>query len=164
MIQVRTATRADARFIIESQCAMALETEALTLDPDTVHKGVHAVFAEPAHQVTGAPTASQSPHSGRGFYLVAENAGAPAGCMLVLHEWSDWRNREVWWLHSVYVLPASRKTGVFRALHAEVERLGRARGVAGLRLYVDRRNTDAQAVYRALGMTDEHYELYERMF
>jgi ribosomal protein S18 acetylase RimI-like enzyme len=61
------------------------------------------------------------------------------------------------------VLPEQRRAGLFRALHGEVQRLARERGVAGLRLYVDRRNTRAQAVYRELGMTDEHYQLYEQM-
>jgi GNAT superfamily N-acetyltransferase len=148
MAQVRIATRSDAPFLIQSQLAMALETEHLTLEPDTVHKGVHAVFDTPA----------------RGFYLIAEPNGLPGACMLVLNEWSDWRNREVWWLHSVYVLPEQRRAGLFRALHAEVQKLARARGIAGLRLYVDRRNSAAQAVYRALGMSDEHYQLYEQMF
>jgi GNAT superfamily N-acetyltransferase len=148
MAQVRIALRADAPFIVQSQLAMALETEALTLDLDTVRAGVNAVFDTPT----------------RGFYLLAERDAAPAACMLVLSEWSDWRNRDVWWLHSVYVLPEQRRAGVFRALHGEIVRLARERGVAGLRLYVDRRNTRAQAVYRELGMTDEHYQLYEQMF
>jgi GNAT superfamily N-acetyltransferase len=148
MTQVRMAARSDAPFLIQSQLAMALETEQLTLDPDTVHKGVHGVFDT----------------AGRGFYLVAEVGDVPCACMLVLNEWSDWRNREVWWLHSVYVVPAQRRAGLFRALHAEVKKLAHERGIAGLRLYVDRRNTQAQVVYRALGMSDEHYQLYEQMF
>ena len=104
MAQVRIALRADAPFIVQSQLAMALETEALTLDLDTVRAGVNAVFDTPT----------------RGFYLLAERDAAPAACMLVLSEWSDWRNRDVWWLHSVYVLPEQRRAGLFRALHAEV--------------------------------------------
>ena len=32
---------------------------------------------------------------------------------------------------------------------------------AGLRLYVDKTNTSAQEVYTRLGMSKEHYELYE---
>ena len=127
---------------------MALETEQLTLDAETVQRGVHGVFDT----------------QGRGFYLLVEVGGVPCACMLVLYEWSDWRNREVWWLHSVYVLPERRREGLFRTLHTEVQRLARERGAAGLRLYVDQRNARAQAVYRALGMSDEHYQLYEQMF
>ena len=36
-------------------------------------------------------------------------------------------------------------------------------GLVGLRLYVDKRNTGAQGTYEALGMTREHYHLYEWM-
>lgn len=85
------------------------------------------------------------------------------GCLLVLSEWSDWRCREVLWLHSVYVPPEFRRAAIFRSLYDHVEMLAKRRVAAGLRLYVDRRNVRAQQVYQALGMTNEHYELYERM-
>ena len=148
MTTIRRATGADHEFVVRAQLAMALESEGLALDLATVQAGVRGVLEHPE----------------RGFYLIAEVDGAPHGCMLVLSEWSDWRNREVWWLHSVYVAPERRREGLFRALYAHVTELGKAKGVAGLRLYVDRRNERAKAVYRALGMTDEHYELYEQMF
>jgi GNAT superfamily N-acetyltransferase len=147
MTQIRRATAADHEFVVRAQLAMAAESEGLTLDLATVQAGVRGVLDHPE----------------RGFYLIAEAGGAPHGCMLVLSEWSDWRNREVWWLHSVYVAPEQRRAGLFRALYAHVTELGRQHGVAGLRLYVDRRNERAKAVYRAMGMTDEHYELYEQM-
>jgi GNAT superfamily N-acetyltransferase len=148
MTHVRRATHADLEFLVRSQLAMAAESEQLALDADTVHQGVLGVLDVPA----------------RGFYLLACTPVAPQACMLVLSEWSDWRNREVWWLHSVYVAPEQRRAGLFRALYEHVTELGKQHGVAGLRLYVDRRNDNAKAVYRALGMTDEHYELFERMF
>ncbi len=34
----------------------------------------------------------------------------------------------------------------------------------GLRLYVERENTGAQATYRAMGMVETHYRLYEEEF
>lgn len=148
MKRIREATLADLDFVVRAQLAMAAESEELELDLATVQAGVRGVLDRPD----------------RGFYLVAEVDGRARGCMLVLSEWSDWRNREVWWLHSVYVVPEARREGLFRALHAHVSELGKQRGAAGLRLYVDRRNDRAKAVYRALGMTDEHYELFEQMF
>jgi GNAT superfamily N-acetyltransferase len=99
----------------------------------------------------------------RGFYLVAEQAANAVGCLLVTREWSDWRNGDWWWLQSVYVTPAARRTGVFRALHAEVARRARTtEGVVGLRLYVERDNHAAQATYAALGLVETHYRLLER--
>lgn len=147
-VSVRRAEARDLSFIVESQVAMAQETEQLTLDRDTVRAGVRGVLEHPE----------------RGFYLLACVAEEPAASMLVLSEWSDWRNCEVWWLHSVFVAPEQRQSGLFRCMFEAVERQARAHGCAGLRLYVDRRNTQAQAVYRALGMGSEHYELFETLF
>ncbi len=148
MPEIRRAVSADIPFLVASQIAMAMETEALSLAPERVEAGVRHVFEKPD----------------LGFYLVASDAGEDVGCMLVLAEWSDWRNGEVWWIHSLHVRPEARRRGVFRAMHANVEARARAAGAFGLRLYVHRENRRAKDVYRALGMDDQHYDLFERMF
>lgn len=146
---VRPARAEDAGDIARFNAAMAQETEGKALHPATLRSGVEAVLADPRH----------------GFYLVAELAGANAGCLMVTYEWSDWRNGQWWWLQSVYVPEAFRRRGVFRALHAEAERRARATaGVIGLRLYVERDNVNAQQTYAMLGMHDAGYRLYEREF
>jgi GNAT superfamily N-acetyltransferase len=147
MISIQEGTQEHLAQIADFQLAMARETENVELDLETVRAGVRGVLDKPE----------------RGFYLVAQDGQELRGCLLVLSEWSDWRCREVLWLHSVYVLPQHRRGAVFRSLYERVESLARARGAAGLRLYVDRRNVRAQQVYQALGMTNEHYELYEKM-
>jgi ribosomal protein S18 acetylase RimI-like enzyme len=70
----------------------------------------------------------------------------------------------VWWIQSVYVAPAARRGGVFRALYDHVRTEARREGAAGLRLYVDVTNSRAQAVYAALGMKGDHYRVFEDMF
>jgi ribosomal protein S18 acetylase RimI-like enzyme len=81
---------------------------------------------------------------------------------MVTYEWSDWRNGTFWWIQSVYVPEASRRTGVYRSLYARVLEMAReAGGVCGVRLYVETANARAQATYAALGMQRAHYELYE---
>lgn len=147
-IEIRVANPSDIPFVVESNAAMALETEQKTLDRGVLARGVAAVFDQP----------------GRGFYLIAGREGAPVGCLLITHEWSDWRNGDWWWFQSVYVVPSARRSGVFRALHAEVERLARAAGVIGLRLYVERRNARAQQTYASLGMEEEPYKMFHRVF
>lgn len=147
-IRIRNATAADAAFIADGNAAMALETERKALDREVLSRGVRAVFDE----------------SRRGFYLIAELDGKSAGCLLVTHEWSDWRNGDWWWIQSVYVTPAARRHGVFRALYAETERRARAAGAVGLRLYVERGNTRAQRTYAALGMIEEPYRMLRRGF
>ena len=144
-IRVREAGMSDINVLIEFNAAMALETEAKTLDSRVLSAGVAAVLAEPR----------------RGFYLVAEDARDVVGCLMITYEWSDWRNGDWWWLQSVYVLPERRRDGVFRTLYAEVERLARARAdVCGVRLYVERENARAQRTYAALGLHEEHYLMY----
>jgi len=84
------------------------------------------------------------------------------GSLLVVNEWSDWRNSTFWWIQSVYVRPDWRRKGVYRKLHDWVYEAARSRpGVCGIRLYVDRDNHAAQATYTNLGMSKSHYDLFE---
>lgn len=148
-LAIRAAQRGDVGFLVDSNAAMAFETEHKRLDRDVLTRGTEAVFDAP----------------NRGFYLIAERAGAAVGCLLVTREWSDWRNGDWWWIQSVYVIAAARRSGVFRALHADVERRARAtQGVVGLRLYVEYENRVAQETYAALGMQDAGYRLLETAF
>jgi GNAT superfamily N-acetyltransferase len=128
---------------------MAFETEnGLKLDPPTVQLGVTAVMDDPS----------------KGKYWLAEVDGKVVGCLLTVPEWSDWRNGTVLWIHSVYVHPDFRKHGVFKALYHHLkDMVSTSPDLRGLRLYVDKTNTRAQAVYKSLGMNDEHYSLFEWM-
>lgn len=150
---MRTATAADAGFIAQSQIKMAAESENLNLRPDVVAAGVAHVLANPAV----------------GEYLIAEQTDSAgnceaAGCLLLQKEWSDWRNGNVEWMHSVFVEKQFRRHGLFRWMHAVATARGRTRGSLGLRLYVDRNNQAAQIVYTKLGMRNDHYELFEELF
>ncbi|HEX7153525.1 MAG TPA: GNAT family N-acetyltransferase [Thermoanaerobaculia bacterium] len=143
----REATFADAAAIIEFQQLMARETEELELDRDVLTRGVEAIFGEPA----------------LGRYFVAVVDGRVAASLMITYEWSDWRNGNVWWIQSVYVHPDYRKRGIYAGLYEHVKRIVEASDVRGIRLYVDRRNTAAQEVYRRLGMNGEHYQVFEWM-
>ena len=145
-ILVRPATPRDAEFLASGNARMALETEARTLDPAILRAGVRAVFDEPA----------------RGFYLIAEVDGQPAGQVMITYEWSDRRNGVFWWIQSVYTLPELRGRGVFQALYSRVDSLARQRGdVCGLRLYVESHNQRAQAAYLRCGMSEANYRMFE---
>lgn len=147
-MHIRRARASDIAFLVECNAAMASETEHKSLDRGVLLRGTQAVFEDPR----------------RGFYLVAELHGEPVGCLLITYEWSDWRNGDWWWFQSVYVVPAARRGGVFRALYAEVERRARAAGAVGLRLYVERDNARAQRTYASLGMEEEAYRMLRRGF
>ncbi|HLX06361.1 MAG TPA: GNAT family N-acetyltransferase [Thermoanaerobaculia bacterium] len=145
---VRPARPDEAGLLIDWQLRLAHETEGIELDPAVLGRGVRAVFDDP----------------GLGEYWVAEVDGKVAGCLLATREWSDWRDGTVLWIQSVYVLPEWRGRGVYRALHQHLRRrVEAAPDLKGIRLYVDHRNRRARGVYERLGMTHEHYALYEWM-
>ncbi|MEI6047547.1 MAG: GNAT family N-acetyltransferase [Bacteroidota bacterium] len=145
MITIRKATTKDATAIIDFQQKMAWETEQMTLIPEIIIKGVNAVFENSTH----------------GQYWVAEENGNVVASLLITYEWSDWRNSNVWWFQSVYVLPVYRRTGIFRLMYSHIKNEAEKQGVAGLRLYVETNNSRAQKTYEALGMKSEHYTMYE---
>lgn len=145
---IRQANEKDASAVVEFQLAMALETEQLQLDEPTVIKGVAAVFAD----------------SSKGTYYVAELDGQVIGSLLTTFEWSDWRNGTVLWIQSVYVRPEFRKKSVFSRLYKHIQNLVATNpDLRGIRLYADKTNISAHQVYEHLGMTAEHYQMFEWM-
>jgi GNAT superfamily N-acetyltransferase len=147
-IAYRDAVRADHQAIVDFQLAMARETESVDLDRATCAKGVAAVFD----------------NASLGRYFVAEQDGRVAGSLLITYEWSDWRNGNVWWIQSVYVVPELRGRGVYAGLYGHVQAIVNTDpSLRGIRLYVDRRNSVAQEVYTRLGMNGEHYLVFEWM-
>jgi ribosomal protein S18 acetylase RimI-like enzyme len=145
-LQVRAATADDLDLMARWAQAMAIETEDKALDADTVTRGIAAGLEDP----------------GRARYYVASVDGEAAGTLMLTTEWSDWRNGWWWWIQSVYVAPAHRRKGVYRALYTHVLDLARADpGVRGLRLYVEKENVTAQRTYEFLGMVDAGYRMYE---
>ena len=145
-ITIRKGSRADVDSLVAFNQSMAFETEGKELDPDTLKKGVAAVFEDDR----------------RGFYVVAEDtSGRIVGGLLIVYEWSDWRNAWFWWITSVYIIPASRGLGIYRRLYEFVKQTARDQGdVHGFRLYVDLENADAQKVYEKVGMFASQYMLF----
>jgi ribosomal protein S18 acetylase RimI-like enzyme len=91
-----------------------------------------------------------------------EEKGEVRGVLLAIPEWSDWRNGTVLWIHSLYVVPEARGQGVFKKLYLNLkEQVEKSPELVGLRLYVDKKNKSAQKIYEKLGMSRDHYELYE---
>lgn len=145
---IRDATPNDLPTLIDFQLRMALETENLTLDLVTVTRGAHQVFNDPS----------------KGTYYVAEQNGQVVGCLMTTFEWSEWRNGNVLWIQSVYIDEKFRGHGVFRKLYAHVQAsVNNDPGLKGIRLYVDKKNKEAQQVYQKLGMNGDHYKVYEWM-
>ncbi|MDI6808802.1 MAG: GNAT family N-acetyltransferase [Candidatus Eisenbacteria bacterium] len=148
-VSIRDAVLSDAEVLVRFNTAIAAETEGKQLLYEKARPGVLAVL--------------QNPNCG--FYIVAEVDGKVVGSLMVTFEWSDWRNAAFWWIQSVYVMPEFRRRGIYRTLYETVrKRAGASSKVCGLRLYVERDNTAAQATYAKLGMTEMNYRMYEKLF
>jgi L-amino acid N-acyltransferase YncA len=97
-VRIRPATIDDLDAIVNGNLALAVETEHLQLDRATLTEGVRSLLEQ---RVPGR-------------YWVAERGDSVIGQLMVTFEWSDWRNRMVWWIQSVYVAADARREGVFR--------------------------------------------------
>ncbi|MFM9905874.1 MAG: GNAT family N-acetyltransferase [Pyrinomonadaceae bacterium] len=145
-MNIRVASVADARSLVEFNQAMALETEGKQLDAEVLRAGVDAVFGDEK----------------KGFYVVAEIDGRIVGGLMVTYEWSDWRNAWFWWIQSVFIRPEARGQKIYTRLYDFVNEKAVERGnVCGFRLYVETQNLHAQQVYEAVGMNASHYLMYE---
>jgi GNAT superfamily N-acetyltransferase len=145
-INIREAGKTDIPILAQHNQALANETENIELNTETILSGVSkALDREDCH------------------YFVAEFNGEVAGQIMITYEWSDWRNGVMWWIQSVYVRPKYRNKGVFRALFTHIEQLARNRAdVKALRLYVMQDNQSGKNTYKALGMRDSRYIIYEK--
>ena len=152
-VLVRQAQWDDLDTIVAFNAAMAQETENRRLDPAQLREGVKALLATPQH----------------GFYVVAEipeiGGHRVVGQLMITFEWSDWRNGLFWWIQSVYVAPAQRRKGIFRALQQHIRTKAQADPqICGIRLYVDQDNRRAQTVYERMGLARSRYTVFEQDF
>jgi ribosomal protein S18 acetylase RimI-like enzyme len=147
-IRIRFAEKRDADILTEFNIAMARETEAKELPNEVVSAGVKALLN----------------NRQMGFYVIAEKGGLIAGSLMVTMEWSDWRDGLFWWIQSVYVKPQFRRRGIFTELYGFLKsKVENDPNVCGFRLYVERNNIPAQQAYKALGMEETHYKVYEEL-
>ena len=147
-MDIRIAKKDDAAAMVKFNQAMAMETEGKHLSEEVLSKGVAAVFDDPQ----------------KGFYVVADDGGRIAGGLMITFEWSDWRNGWFWYVQSVYVRPEARGKRVYSQLYRFVkDRASENGNVCGFRLYVEKENERAQAVYKKLGMEETYYLMFEEL-
>jgi GNAT superfamily N-acetyltransferase len=146
MIKCRRATIEDLKFLVDGNRAIARETEGIELSEATLRDGVSALLEDDT----------------KGMYWVATRQDQVIGQILVTYEWSDWRNGQMWWIQSVYVLPDARRQGVFKALLDHVTHKARDHSVVELRLYAETTNRRAHSTYLNQGFTTGHYQVFEK--
>jgi len=140
-MKIRTAKIGDAEAITAQNISLAKESENIILNSETVLAGVKALLSDKK----------------KGFYLVAEENDTIVGQLMITVEWSDWRNKPIWWVQSVYVQKEWRKKGVFIQLLDYIRLKARKQGVAFLRLYAHKNNRSALHVYEKVGWRREPY-------
>jgi GNAT superfamily N-acetyltransferase len=140
-MKIRIANIGDAEAITAQNISLAKESENIILSSETVFAGVKALLSDKK----------------KGFYLVAEENGTIVGQLMITVEWSDWRNKPIWWVQSVYVSKEWRKKGVFTQLLDYIRLKARKQGVAFLRLYAHKNNRSAMRVYEKVGWRREPY-------
>ncbi len=149
-LRIRKAKFEDLEGIVDFNIQMAKETE-WKIDKNVVREGVKAVFN----------------NNLKGFYLVAEENTDDkilGGQLMVTFEWSDWRNKNIWLIHNVYVGTKYRNKKVFSQIYRSVAKMAASeKNVVGLRLYVKKHNDSAKQVYESLGMKKTPYEIYEKL-
>ena len=145
--QIAVGVAADIEAIAQFQVDMAMESEGTTLDRQTVVRGVTEAMND----------------RNRGLYLVTRKESEVVGSLMITREWSDWNAQWYWWVQSVYITPAHRGKGLFRAMYAKVKEIASLEGIEQVRLYVDKSNRVAQEVYRKVGMEECHYLMYEEV-
>ena len=101
---ITMASLEDIEDIAHNNVDLRRETEKVDMDFDQVASGVRALIDHPE----------------RGFYLLAKHNAQVVGQVMVTSEWSDWRNRFIWWLHRIYVKKEWRRQGVFTQLFQEL--------------------------------------------
>ncbi|HIH29229.1 MAG TPA: GNAT family N-acetyltransferase [Thermoplasmata archaeon] len=143
-MKIRRAHDRDAEVITAQNIALAKESEGIILNNQTTLAGVTALLVDTT----------------KGFYLVAEENNTVIGQLMITFEWSDWRNRSLWWVQSVYVQEPWRKQGVFTELLDHAKEMAHREGVPFLRLYVHDHNTSAQEVYEKMGWHHDPYRMY----
>ena len=135
----------DAEILAKHNVMMAKESENVDIDFDTTLAGISSVLDD----------------NSKGFYLVTEEKGDIVGQLMITYEWSDWRNKVIWWIQSVYVSSNFRLKGVFSGLLQAVYSLGEKEGVSCFRLYVHCSNSGAIEVYRKLNLAEGKYVMFE---
>lgn len=147
-IEIKEADISALDYLTQANIDLALETENLILDPAIVRPGTQAVLEDPK----------------LGVYFLAIHKNEIIGSMLITKEWSDWRNNNNAWIQSLFVQKPYRSQGVFKQLFKHLENLCNKGVFSGIRLYADKDNKKAIKVYQDLGLNDDHYIFFEKMF
>ena len=144
-MKIKKANLKDAEKIANFNVLLAKESENLNISFNTTLKAVKELII----------------NKNKGFYLLATKDEKIIGQLMITFEWSDWSNKDFWWIQSVYVDKDFRKKGVFKNLLTEVKKQAKKNNVSQIRLYVFKENKKAIKAYKSLNMKEKEYIIFE---
>jgi ribosomal protein S18 acetylase RimI-like enzyme len=144
-MKIRKANIGDLKIITNNNLLLAFESENKKLNYDLVYNGVKNLIDDDK----------------KGFYLVVEHNKIIIGQLIITYEWSDWNNKTIWWIQSVYVDKSYRRMGVFKNLLNTIKKIAKGKNIINLKLYVHKDNKNAKKVYEKIGMKIESYNIYQ---
>jgi N-acetylglutamate synthase-like GNAT family acetyltransferase len=144
-MKIRKAKKDDIEIIANNNVLLALESEEKFIDYSTVYNGVKSIIED----------------YNKGFFLVYERNNKIIGQLMITFEWSDWNDKYIWWIQSVYVDKSNRRIGVFNDLIKYIKKIAKNSKVKNLKLYVHKNNKNAKKVYEILGMSKIPYDIYK---
>lgn len=145
---IRLATIDDVKKIARNNVSLAEEVEQLKIDINEAINGSLSVFSD----------------KNNSFYLLAEEKNSIIGQVYITKEWSDWRNKSIWWLHRIYVQKKWRNKGVLTSLINEIKTRAIKEDVFALRLYVFEKNEKAIDIYQKMEMNDAPFIILQNIF
>ena len=148
-LNIRIATRDDAKNIAAFNVLFAQETINKQIPLALTTEGVHQVFAK----------------FNNGFYLIAEMNNAIVGLTMITREWSDWSNGAFYCIQSIFVVDKNHEAEIHDAILAKAKHLAKEHyDVCGIRLYVHKDDIAIQEKYEKLGFEKTPYKLFEEKF
>ena len=147
-MKIRFAQINDYKIIAQNTVNLAGESENKNISQKIALEGVKSIIL----------------NKNKGFILIAEENKEIIGQLMITYEWSDWSNKNIWWIQSLYVVKEWRKKGIFTQLLKKVEKLALKNNIKTIRLYVHKENKTAINVYKNLEMVKAPYHIYELIF
>lgn len=135
MIEIRTATAADAQLILDFIIELAVYERAKHSVVTSVDEISVTLFGPDA----------------KAYALICTVDGVPAGYAVYFYNYSTWLGRKGIWLEDVYVTPACRGRGAGKALLKHVANIAVRENCGRFEWSVLDWNTPAIEFYEALG-------------
>ena len=144
---IRDALASDIDTLVAFTLQEAYEAEGVEQDVEAVTRGIRGAFAAPRPVV---------------YWVAEESDGHLVASTSVSTEWSDFHGGYYWWIHSLFIVPEHRGSGLLEILLDHLQKAAEEAGALDLRLYAHESNERALRAYRRCGFTVAPYVIMTR--